>query len=65
MVIPDPVYPVYLDTNVMDGRKVSFLNANEGNDFLPMPEDLESDEKADIIYLCSPNNPTGACYNKE
>ena len=65
VVIPDPVYPVYLDTNVMDGRKVSFLNANEGNDFLPMPEDLESDEKADIIYLCSPNNPTGACYNKE
>ena len=65
VVIPDPVYPVYLDTNVMDGRKVSFLNANEGNDFLPMPEDLETDEKADIIYLCSPNNPTGACYNKE
>ena len=52
VVIPDPVYPVYLDTNVMDGRKVSFLNANEGNDFLPMPEDLESDEKADIfIYV--------------
>ena len=65
VVIPDPVYPVYLDTNVMDGRPVSFLNANEGNNFLPMPEDLESTEKPDIIYLCSPNNPTGACYNKE
>lgn len=65
VVIPDPVYPVYLDTNVMDGRKVSFLNANENNDFLPMPEDLEIAEKADIIYLCSPNNPTGACYNME
>ena len=65
VVIPDPVYPVYLDTNVMDGRPVSFLNANEGNNFLPMPEDLESIEKPDIIYLCSPNNPTGACYNKE
>lgn len=65
VVIPDPVYPVYLDTNVMDGRKVSFLNANEGNNFLPMPEDLGTDEKVDILYLCSPNNPTGACYNKE
>lgn len=65
VVIPDPVYPVYLDTNVMDDRKVSFLNANEGNNFLPMPEDLGTDEKVDILYLCSPNNPTGACYNKE
>ena len=65
VVIPDPVYPVYLDTNVMDGRKVSFLNANEGNNFLPMPEDLGTTEKVDILYLCSPNNPTGACYNKE
>lgn len=65
VVIPDPVYPVYLDTNVMDGRKVSFLNANEGNNFLPMLEDLGTDEKVDILYLCSPNNPTGACYNKE
>lgn len=65
VVIPDPVYPVYLDTNVMDGRKVSFLNANEGNNFLPMPEDLDTDEKVDILYLCSPNNPTGACYNKD
>lgn len=65
VVIPDPVYPVYLDTNVMDGRKVSFLNANEDNNFLPMPEDLGTDEKVDILYLCSPNNPTGACYNKD
>lgn len=65
VVIPDPVYPVYLDTNIMDGRQVSFLNANQGNNFLPMPEDLQTDKAVDIIYLCSPNNPTGACYNKE
>lgn len=65
VVIPDPVYPVYLDTNVMDGRTVSFLNANESNNFLPMPGDLEAAEDPDIIYLCSPNNPTGACYDKE
>lgn len=60
--IPTPVYPVYVDTNVMDGRKIVFSDANESNSFLPLPEDsLE----ADIIYLCSPNNPTGAVYSKE
>lgn len=64
VVIPDPVYPVYLDTNIMDGREVSFLNANQSNNFLPMPEDLQTDKNPDIIYLCSPNNPTGACYDK-
>ena len=65
VVIPDPVYPVYLDTNIMDGREVSFLNANQGNNFLPMPEDLQTEKNPDILYLCSPNNPTGACYNQE
>ena len=62
VLIPDPVYPVYVDTNVMDGRKIGFLNANEANGFLPLPEE---DTKGDIIYLCSPNNPTGAVYNRE
>ena len=60
VLVPDPVYPVYVDTNIMNGRKVIFANANEENGFLPMP----TDEKADIIYICSPNNPTGAVYNK-
>ena len=62
VLIPDPVYPVYVDTNLMQGRKIEFLEANEENDFLPMPD---FNTKADIIYLCSPNNPTGAVYNKE
>lgn len=62
VLIPDPVYPVYVDTNIMQGRKIEFLKANEENDFLPMPD---FNTKADIIYLCSPNNPTGAVYNKE
>ncbi len=65
VVIPDPVYPVYLDTNIMDGRQVSFLNANESNNFLPMPENLMTEDAVDVIYLCSPNNPTGACYNAD
>ena len=62
VLIPDPVYPVYVDTNIMDGRQVVFLSANESNGFLPLPD---SSVKADLIYICSPNNPTGAVYNKE
>ena len=62
VLVPDPVYPVYVDTNVMAGRKVLYAPANEENGFLPMPDDSV---KADIIYLCSPNNPTGAVYTRE
>ncbi len=61
VMIPNPVYPVYLDTNMMIGRKVVFIDANESNGFLPMPD---NNIKTDIIYLCSPNNPTGAVYNR-
>ncbi len=62
VLIPNPVYPVYVDTNIMAGRKIIYLDGNEENDFLPMPN---KNIKCDIIYLCSPNNPTGAVYNKE
>lgn len=62
VLIPDPVYPVYVDTNVMAGRKILYMDANAENCFLPLPDD---NVKADIIYLCSPNNPTGAVYNHE
>lgn len=62
VLVPDPVYPVYVDTNVMAGRKVLFSDANGDNGFLPLPD---NNIKADIIYICSPNNPTGAVYNKE
>lgn len=62
VLVPDPVYPVYVDTNVMAGRKVIFANANEENGFLPLPD---NSQKADVIYICSPNNPTGAVYNRE
>ena len=62
VIVPDPVYPVYVDTNIMAGRKVIFADANAENGFLPMPDEKV---KADIIYICSPNNPTGAVYNKE
>ncbi len=61
VLVPDPVYPVYVDTNVMAGRKISYMQATKENGFLPMPDEAL---KADIIYLCSPNNPTGAAYSK-
>lgn len=60
-LVPDPVYPVYVDTNLMAGRRIVYLQGNEENGFLPMPHE---DMVGDIIYLCSPNNPTGAVYNR-
>ncbi|TCL44503.1 LL-diaminopimelate aminotransferase [Harryflintia acetispora] len=62
VLIPDPVYPVYVDTNVMAGRDIRYLSANRENGFLPLPDQAP---RADIIYLCSPNNPTGAAYSRE
>ncbi|MDY6305642.1 MAG: LL-diaminopimelate aminotransferase [Oribacterium sp.] len=62
VLVTDPVYPVYVDTNVMGGRKIVYAMSSEENDFLPMPD---PSVKADLIYLCSPNNPTGAVYNRE
>ncbi|HON08475.1 MAG TPA: LL-diaminopimelate aminotransferase, partial [Verrucomicrobiota bacterium] len=70
--IPDPVYPVYVDTNVMAGHTgeadetgaysgIVYLPCTVENSFIPEPPE----EKVDIIYLCSPNNPTGAAANKE
>ncbi len=59
--IPDPVYPVYVDTNVMAGRPISYIQATRENGFLPLPD---PSAQADLIYLCSPNNPTGAAYNR-
>ncbi len=61
-MVPDPVYPVYVDTNTMDGRNLIYIDANVENNFLPMPD---KSVHADIVYLCSPNNPTGATYSKE
>ncbi len=61
VLVTDPVYPVYVDTNVMAGRRVIFADATEENNFLPLPD---PSVKADIIYLCSPNNPTGAAYTR-
>ncbi|OQY33758.1 MAG: LL-diaminopimelate aminotransferase [Spirochaetaceae bacterium 4572_59] len=72
VAIPDPVYPVYVDTNVMAGRTgeatnqryegLTYMEGTLENGFVPSPEGLEN---ADLIYLCYPNNPTGATATKE
>ncbi len=62
VLVPDPVYPVYVDTNIMAGRKVLYIDGNAENGFTPLPDESV---QADMIYICSPNNPTGAVYTKE
>ena len=61
VLITDPVYPVYFDSNVMAGRTVRFVPLHEANGFCPVPPDFH----ADMIYLCSPNNPTGAAMDRD
>ncbi len=62
VMIPDPVYPAYVDANVLAGNRIVYVDATKENGFLAMPPKRG---KADIIYICSPNNPTGAAYTTE
>lgn len=72
IAVPDPVYPVYVDTNVMAGRTgaarpdgsyegLHYLKCTEANGFLPSPPS----ERVDLVYLCFPNNPTGTVASRE
>lgn len=61
VAICDPVYPVYLDSNIIGGKKIILLKADEKNDFIPKPPK----QKVDLVFLCSPNNPTGAVISKK
>ncbi|MGA2975391.1 MAG: LL-diaminopimelate aminotransferase [Spirochaetia bacterium] len=71
IAVPDPVYPVYVDTNVMAGRTGPFrdgryggliyLDCTEDNGFIPDPPK----SRVDLVYLCFPNNPTGAAITRE
>ena len=60
-LVMEPAYPAYVDTNILAGRQILRLAANRGNGFLPMPDSVTT---GDLIYLCSPNNPTGAAYTR-
>ena len=60
-LVMEPAYPAYVDTNILAGRQILRLAANRRNGFLPMPD---SGTTGDLIYLCSPNNPTGAAYTR-
>lgn len=62
IVITDPAYPVYVDSNTMSGKEIIYASSNEENGFAAMPDESVD---CDIIYLCSPNNPTGSVYTKE
>ena len=63
VLVPDPVYPVYVDSNLMAGRTIEYAEGNAENGFLPTPAGLSDVPR--LIYICSPNNPTGAVYSKE
>lgn len=59
VAVADPAYPVYLDTNIIAGNKVHLLPCTEDTRFVPRPPSY----KCDVVYLCSPNNPTGVAMN--
>ena len=61
-LVIEPAYPAYVDANIIAGRKIVHLESGRADNFLPMPDEKLS---ADILYICSPNNPTGAVYTKE
>ena len=61
-LVIEPAYPAYVDANVIAGREIVHLASGRDNGFLPSPD---NDAKADIIYICSPNNPTGAVFSRK
>lgn len=61
VAVVEPAYPAYVDTNLMAGREIIPIPGTEENGFLPLPSPALD---AELVYLCSPNNPTGAAYSK-
>ena len=61
-LVLEPAYPAYVDANVMAGRRIVHLAAGKENGFLPTPSD---DLQADLLYICSPSNPTGAVFDRQ
>ena len=61
-LVIEPAYPAYLDANIIEGREIIRFNSSEKDGFAPYPDEKI---KADIVYICSPNNPTGAVFTKD
>ena len=61
VLVAEPAYPAYVDTSRMAGRQINHLRGTRENGFLPLPAGKMD---ADLIYLCSPNNPTGTAYTR-
>ena len=61
-LVIEPAYPAYVDANVMAGRQIVHQASGEENSFLPEPSE---EIKADLLYICSPNNPTGAVFSRD
>lgn len=71
IAVTDPVYPVYVDSNVMSGRAGELMESGYWNNITYLPCNAENnfqpelpDHRVDVIYICSPNNPTGTALNK-
>ena len=62
VLVIEPAYPAYVDANIIAGREIVHYHASEKDSFAPYPDDNIT---ADIIYICSPNNPTGAVYSRD
>ncbi|MCR5790058.1 MAG: LL-diaminopimelate aminotransferase [Lachnospiraceae bacterium] len=68
VVILEPAYPAYVDANTMSGNSIIRVPAGKENGFLPSPDDLKAvaaGKTPDVLYICSPNNPTGAVFSRE
>ncbi len=61
-LVIEPAYPAYVDANVMSGREIVHLSSSKENGFLPIPDESLD---ASLLYICSPNNPTGAVFSKD
>lgn len=64
VIITSPVYPVYFDSNTINGNKIIIIDTNESEKFIPHPDNVDRNTHDAIIFLCSPNNPTGVSYGQ-
>lgn len=62
VMIMEPAYPAYVDANIIAGNRIIHIPSGEENGFVPLPDESAA---ADVIYICSPNNPTGAVFSRE